>query len=122
MRSRPRNCGFSQSTTGRSGSDTAELAGKPCFLQAWIRAAYVKAAFLADLANGKAKSPLVSPEHAVKLLGTMLGGYNVPVLVALLDGSLADQAVAALSHTILMFDAFHDVEEKPKQAIWRPGS
>jgi len=78
------------------------------------QAAYVKAAFLADLANGKAKSPLVSPEHAVKLLGTMLGGYNVPVLVALLDGSLADHAVAALSHTILMFDAFHDVEEKAK--------
>ncbi len=78
------------------------------------QAAYVKAAFLADLANGKANSPLVSPEHAVKLLGTMLGGYNVPVLVALLDGSLADHAVAALSHTILMFDAFHDVEEKAK--------
>ncbi|HEY8086004.1 MAG TPA: aconitate hydratase B, partial [Methylophilaceae bacterium] len=78
------------------------------------QAAYVKAAFLADLANSKVKSPLVSPEHAVKLLGTMLGGYNVPVLVALLDGSLADHAVAALSHTILMFDAFHDVEEKAK--------
>ncbi|HEY7985763.1 MAG TPA: bifunctional aconitate hydratase 2/2-methylisocitrate dehydratase [Methylophilaceae bacterium] len=78
------------------------------------QAAYVKAAFLADLANGKVKSPLVSPEHAVKLLGTMLGGYNVPVLVALLDGSLADHAVTALSHTILMFDAFHDVEEKAK--------
>jgi aconitate hydratase 2/2-methylisocitrate dehydratase len=78
------------------------------------QAAYVKAAFLADIANGKAKSSLVSREHAIKLLGTMLGGYNVPVLVALLDGDLADHAVAALSHTILMFDAFHDVEEKAK--------
>jgi aconitate hydratase 2/2-methylisocitrate dehydratase len=78
------------------------------------QAAYVKAAFLADLANGKTKSPLVSREHAVQLLGTMLGGYNVPVLVALLDGDLAHHAVAALSHTILMFDAFHDVEEKAK--------
>lgn len=78
------------------------------------QAAYVKAAFLADIANGKASSPLVSREKAVFLLGTMLGGYNVPVLVALLDGDLAEAAVKALSHTILMFDAFHDVEEKAK--------
>jgi aconitate hydratase 2/2-methylisocitrate dehydratase len=78
------------------------------------QAAYVKAAFLADVANGKANSPLVSREHAVKLLGTMLGGYNVPALVALLDSDIAELAVAALSHTILMFDAFHDVEEKAK--------
>ncbi|MCE9633459.1 MAG: bifunctional aconitate hydratase 2/2-methylisocitrate dehydratase [Methylophilales bacterium] len=78
------------------------------------QAAYVKAAFLADIANEKAKSPLLTREKAVQILGTMLGGYNVPVLVALLDGPLADHAVAALSHTILMFDAFHDVETKAK--------
>ena len=78
------------------------------------QSAYVKAAFLADIANGKASSPLVSREKAVELLGTMLGGYNVPVLVSLLDGDLAEAAVKALSHTILMFDAFHDVEEKAK--------
>jgi len=76
------------------------------------QAAYVKAAFLADIANEKAKSPLLTREKAVQILGTMLGGYNVPVLVALLDGPLAVHAVAALSHTILMFDAFHDVETK----------
>ena len=78
------------------------------------QAAYVKAAFLADVANGKAGSPLVPPDKAVQLLGTMLGGYNVPALVELLDGDLSQQAVAALSHTILMFDAFHDVEEKAR--------
>ena len=78
------------------------------------QAAYIKAAFLADIANGKASSPLLSREKAVFLLGTMLGGYNVPVLVALLDGDLGEHAVKALSHTILMFDAFHDVEEKAK--------
>ncbi|HQR50849.1 MAG TPA: bifunctional aconitate hydratase 2/2-methylisocitrate dehydratase [Methylophilaceae bacterium] len=76
------------------------------------QAAYVKAAFLTDVASGTAKSPLVSPQKAVQLLGTMLGGYNVPALVALLDGPLAAEAVAALSHTTLMFDAFHDVQEK----------
>lgn len=78
------------------------------------QAAYVKAAFLADITKGATLSPLVSPEHAVELLGTMLGGYNVQALVDLLDTSLAEHAVKALSQTILMFDAFHDVAEKMK--------
>ena len=78
------------------------------------QAAYVKAAFLSDVASGKAKSPLISPDKAVQLLGTMLGGYNVQALVALLDTPMADAAVKALSKTILMFDAFHDVDEKMK--------
>ena len=78
------------------------------------KAAYVKAAFLADVAKGSAegiaKSPLISPDKAVQLLGTMLGGYNVQALVALLETNMAAQAVKALSNTILMFDAFHDVD------------
>jgi len=74
------------------------------------QAAYVKAAFLADIAKGIAKSPLISPEKAVELLGTMLGGYNVQALVALLETPMAVHAVKALSSTILMFDAFHDVD------------
>ena len=78
------------------------------------QAAYVKAAFLSDIANGTAVSPLLSAEKAVQLLGTMLGGYNVQALVALLDTPMAAAAVKALSHTTLMFDAFHDVDEKMK--------
>ena len=83
------------------------------------QAAYVKAAFLADIAKGTAKSPLVSAEKAVQLLGTMLGGYNVLALVDLLDSTdsnptMAAYAVTALSSTILMFDSFHDVEAKMK--------
>ncbi|MFM2434597.1 MAG: hypothetical protein RL063_576, partial [Pseudomonadota bacterium] len=78
------------------------------------QAAYVKAAFLSDLALGKAQSPLINAELAVELLGTMLGGYNVQALVALLDTTMAGAAVKALSNTILMFDAFHDVDEKMK--------
>ncbi|MEQ1487501.1 MAG: bifunctional aconitate hydratase 2/2-methylisocitrate dehydratase [Methylotenera sp.] len=74
------------------------------------QAAYVKAAFLADVAKGTATSPLVSPEKAVELLGTMLGGYNVQALVELLSTPMAAHAVKALSTTILMFDAFHDVD------------
>lgn len=74
------------------------------------QAAYVKAAFLADIAKGTAQSPLISAEKAVELLGTMLGGYNVQALVSLLDTPMATNAVEALSNTILMFDAFHDVD------------
>ena len=78
------------------------------------QAAYVKAAFLSDIAAGKASSPLVTPARAVELLGTMLGGYNVQALVALLDGPMGAAAAKALAHTTLMFDAFHDVQEKLK--------
>ena len=78
-------------------------------------AAYVKAAFLADLAKGEASSPLISAEEAVRLLGTMLGGYNIMPLVELLDhDTLDDNAAAELKNTLLMFDAFHDVAELAK--------
>ncbi len=74
------------------------------------QAAYVKAAFLADVANGIVYSPIISAARAVDLLGTMLGGYNVQALVKLLETNMAAHAVVALSGTILMFDAFHDVD------------
>ncbi|BDG01902.1 bifunctional aconitate hydratase 2/2-methylisocitrate dehydratase [Anaeromyxobacter oryzae] len=73
-------------------------------------AAEVKAAFLADVASGKKKCPLVSRKDAVELLGTMMGGYNVPPLVAALkDAELADAAAKALSHTTYVYGAFDDV-------------
>jgi len=76
-------------------------------------AAYVKAGFLAAIAKGEAVSPILSPERATELLGTMLGGYNVQPLIGLLDDAkLAPIAAKGLSHTLLMFDAFHDVQEK----------
>ncbi|MGL9720899.1 bifunctional aconitate hydratase 2/2-methylisocitrate dehydratase [Symbiopectobacterium sp.] len=78
-------------------------------------AAYVKAGFLAAVAKGEAHSPLVSPEKAVELLGTMQGGYNIHPLIEALDNeALAPIAADALSHTLLMFDNFYDVEEKAK--------
>lgn len=79
------------------------------------QAAYVKAAFLNAIVKGEATSPLVSKERAVYLLGTMLGGYNVAPLVKLLDDDeLGEMAAKALKKTLLVFDAFHDVEEKAK--------
>lgn len=78
-------------------------------------AAYVKAGFLAALAKGEAHSPLISAEKAVELLGTMQGGYNIHALIESLDDEkLAPVAAKALSHTLLMFDNFYDVEEKAK--------
>ncbi|CAH1526326.1 Aconitate hydratase B [Vibrio owensii] len=78
-------------------------------------AAYVKAGFLTAVAKSEVASPLVSREKAAELLGTMQGGYNIAPLVEFLDGdALAPIAVKALSHTLLMFDAFYDVEEKAK--------
>ncbi|WP_201486783.1 bifunctional aconitate hydratase 2/2-methylisocitrate dehydratase [Pseudomonas sp. OF001] len=79
-------------------------------------AAYVKAGFLTALAKGEAASPLLSKTRAVELLGTMQGGYNIATLVELLDNAeLANAAAAQLKHTLLMFDAFHDVAERARK-------
>ncbi len=78
-------------------------------------AAYVKAAFLTAIAKGEANSPIVDKKLATELLGTMLGGYNIEPLIALLDDDeVAATAANSLSGTLLMFDAFHDVVEKSK--------
>ena len=79
------------------------------------QAAYVKAAFLADVAKGNTACDLISREYATELLGTMLGGYNIQPLIELLDNDVtAPTAVKALSHTLLIYDAFHDMSEKAK--------
>ncbi|OCR01675.1 bifunctional aconitate hydratase 2/2-methylisocitrate dehydratase [Oscillatoriales cyanobacterium USR001] len=75
-------------------------------------AAYVKAGFLTAIASGEIHSPLIGSQWAVYLLGTMLGGYNVHSLISLLSSSqpsMAASAAAALSKTLLVFDAFHDI-------------
>lgn len=78
-------------------------------------AAYVKAAFLAAIAKGEASSSIIDKVRATELLGTMLGGYNIEPLITLLDDdATAATAATALSKTLLMFDAFHDVVEKSK--------
>ncbi|HSG61894.1 MAG TPA: bifunctional aconitate hydratase 2/2-methylisocitrate dehydratase, partial [Pseudomonadales bacterium] len=78
-------------------------------------AAYVKAAFLTAVVKGDASSPLIDRLKAVELLGMMLGGYNIETLVdALDDGEIGTLAAEQLKHTLLMFDAFHDVAEKAK--------
>ena len=77
------------------------------------QAAYVKAAFLSDVAKGASACGLIDQVRATELLGTMLGGYNIQPLIDLLDDEVtADTAATALSHTLLIYDAFHDVADK----------
>lgn len=76
-------------------------------------AAYVKAGFLTAITRGEVSSPLIDKVKAVEILGTMLGGYNIQPLIACLDDAeTADAAVKALSSTLLVFDAFHDITDK----------
>ena len=80
------------------------------------QAAYVKAAFLADVAKGNIKTELINNKLATELLGTMLGGYNVGPLINLLKNEeVGDIAVKSLSKTLLIFDSFHDVFELSKK-------
>ncbi len=75
-------------------------------------AAKVKAEFLNALATGNAASPLISRARAVELLGTMLGGYNVPFLINLLDNPVLGAAAAeALAACLFVFDAVEQVRE-----------
>ncbi len=77
-------------------------------------AAYVKAGFLSAIIKDETSSPLIDKPTAIELLGNMHGGYNISTLVELLestDSNLASLAAAKIKHTLLMFDAFHDVEQ-----------
>ena len=80
------------------------------------QAAYVKAAFLTDITTGKTESPHITKVDAVKVLGTMLGGYNIqPLINCLKDEELADEASKVLSKTLLIFDAFNEIFELSKE-------
>ena len=80
-------------------------------------AAQVKAAFLNEIAAENIAVGAISPIRAVEMLGMMLGGFNVLPMVHALASSNAgvvDAAVAALSKTLLVYDAFNDVEKLHK--------
>ena len=77
------------------------------------QAAYVKAGFLTDVAKGNVSCKVIDAVKATELLGTMMGGYNIDALIALLDiAETTDAAEKALSTTLLIYDAYHDVVDK----------
>lgn len=75
-------------------------------------AALEKAKLLRSLALREKSSIIVSSREAVKMLGMMKGGYNIETLIELLeDEELRDEAVKALSHTILVLGFFDKIKE-----------
>ena len=80
-------------------------------------AAYVKAAFLSDVAKKNIVTKVLNSKEATFYLGTMLGGYNVEPLISLIDDEVCGEtAVEALSKTLLVFDAFNDIAEMSKSS------
>ncbi|MEI7594826.1 MAG: bifunctional aconitate hydratase 2/2-methylisocitrate dehydratase [Bacteroidota bacterium] len=77
--------------------------------------AEVKANFLKQILIGEKTSPIINKKEAIRILGTMMGGYNVPVLIQALSVSeLASDSAEALKGTILVYDAFNKVAEMSK--------
>ena len=73
--------------------------------------AEVKAKWLGAIAHGEKSVAAVDRKKAIQLLGTMMGGYNVPYLVRELEGDLADLAAEALKHIMMVFDNFEVVKK-----------
>lgn len=70
-------------------------------------AAYLKVSFLAEIATGKVKCPLITPEQAVDLLATMTDSCNVQALIDLLaDEKSASQAIQGLIQMYLTLDSY----------------
>lgn len=77
-------------------------------------AAFEKAAFLDGILRGEIACSAIDQLQAVRILGTMLGGYNVKPLVDALshnDPAVASEAAAMLKKTLLVYDMFDVVVE-----------
>ena len=77
--------------------------------------AKIKAEWLGKVAHGEVSSPVFSREQAISLLGTMLGGYNVPYLTRELEGPHAALAADQLAKLVLIFDNFQVVAKLAKE-------
>jgi len=77
-------------------------------------AAYVKASWLTAIVNSEKYCKSINPEKAIEILGTMIGGYNVNSLVAILKGKnslLAKKAAEVLKNIILVYDSANEIYE-----------
>ena len=77
-------------------------------------AAHVKANFLVGLVKGEFSCDVISKADAVKLLGTMVGGYNLQGLIDILksdDAELVPLAADALKNMVLSVNCFEEVNE-----------
>lgn len=77
--------------------------------------ALVKCEFLDAILKDKLKAPSIDKKRALKMLGTMLGGYNVKVLIAALkDENIAKDAADELKNIIFVHENFHTLAELSK--------
>lgn len=79
--------------------------------------AKVKAEYLAKILDGSEECASISRLDAVRMLGKMLGGYNVKPLIDALgadDTSVAKAAANELKNTLLVYEAFNDIVELSK--------
>lgn len=73
-------------------------------------AALIKCEFLEKILFNKSKCTCISKDEAIDMLSTMLGGYNVRVLLkALENDSIAKKAADALREIIFVHDGFDKV-------------
>ncbi|TQR54609.1 bifunctional aconitate hydratase 2/2-methylisocitrate dehydratase [Campylobacter troglodytis] len=78
-------------------------------------AALVKCEFLDKILKGKISCANIDKKRALAMLETMLGGYNVKVLVdALKQDDISKEAAAVLKNIIFVHDDFHTVLELSK--------
>ncbi|EPP0013278.1 bifunctional aconitate hydratase 2/2-methylisocitrate dehydratase [Campylobacter coli] len=78
-------------------------------------AALIKCEFLDGILKNKFQAPAIDKKLALEMLETMLGGYNVKVLIdALKDESIASDAAEVLKNIIFVHDNFHTVAELSK--------
>ncbi len=84
-------------------------------------AAYVKASWLTAIAYSEKYCKSINPEKAIEILGTMIGGYNVNSLVAILKGEnslLAKKAAEVLKNIILVYDSANEIYELSQNNIY----
>ncbi|MDL0089349.1 bifunctional aconitate hydratase 2/2-methylisocitrate dehydratase [Campylobacter gastrosuis] len=79
--------------------------------------AKIKAEFLNEIINHELKISGIDKITAIKMLSTMLGGYNVIVLISALqnaDKNVASEACNALKNTIFVHSYFDEILELSK--------
>ncbi len=82
--------------------------------------AKVKAEYLSKILDGVEECASISKLDAVRMLGRMLGGYNVKPLINALcgdDTSVAKAAANELKNTLLVYEAFNDIVELSKSNV-----
>ncbi|ARJ56445.1 bifunctional aconitate hydratase 2/2-methylisocitrate dehydratase [Campylobacter cuniculorum] len=78
-------------------------------------AALIKCEFLDAILKDKIKAPSIDKKRALSMLETMLGGYNVKVLIeALKQEDIAKDVAEVLKNIIFVHDDFHTIAELSK--------